>query len=386
MNQLIKLMIKTQKAVEESKKKFEENRVSELKEIDDSIELKSTPIEPVVEETEEEETEVDLEETEEPVVIVTPAPTNPETAIEKLRADEQAALAAVGIDLTDFKDTYGENQGNMPNDLYAIYKPIYDRYNELITLEAKKVNTPTVLNLRYPNKKSLFGTTENGKDVPAVKPGEKVIYVPIENRQGYKAIGIFVDRNGEYLEVGVLSQEELNNPPADKIELFEAFKQALQGQVTKFNIDNETGYLNVSNTSSLITLATGKVDNTSKLQYIYKQISEPFNWKNILTKFRKGFFTTTEGSMSKLESSKIRVFTNTEIADLKSKGVVFPLVAGRPYVMIENPVQEGGITAIPQFIELERKALNSKDHNFITQPIFDFIAKYEKFKYFCFHN
>jgi hypothetical protein len=319
-----KINDKNTKAIEESKKKFEENRVAELKEIDDSIELKKTPVEPVVEEVDEEETEVDLEEEKVGGGVVIP----PQKPI-------------------------GEGGG---------------------------IIWPAILNLKYPNKKSLFGTTENGKDVPAVKPGEKVIYVPIENKQGYKAIGIFVDRNGEYLEVGVLSQEELNNPPADKIELFESFKQALQGQVTKFNIDNETGYLNVSNTSSLITLATGKVDNTSKLQYIYKQVSEPFNWQNILTKFRKGFFTTTEGNMSKLESSKIRIFTNTEIADLKSKGVVFPLVAGRPYVMIENPVQEGGVTAIPQFIELERKSLNAKDHNFITQPIFDFIAKYEEFK------
>ena len=315
-----KITDKNVKDIEESKTRFEQDRVSEMKQIDESIEIKPVVKPQPEKEVEEEEEEVDVEL--EPELI----PTTPEEEVEV-----QPTLAEV-------------------------------------------------LNLKYPNNKSLKGTTENGKDVPAVKPGENVIYVPFENRQGNKSIGIFVDRNGDYLEVGVLSEEELNNPPANKIDLFNSFKEALKGPITKFTLNNETGYLNVSSTSMLITLAKGKVENVSKLKMIYKQVTEPFNWQNLLTKFRKGFFTNNEGLASGVDKSQIRVFTTTEIADLKSKGVAFPLVAGRPYVMITNPVQTTGQTAIPQFIELERKQLNSETHNFITAPIYDFINKYNKFK------
>lgn len=315
-----KITDKNVKAIQESKIKFEEDRVAEMKQIDDSIEIKPLvkPQEEVKEEEEEEEVDLELE----PELI----PITPEEEVE-------------------IQPTSAE-----------------------------------VLNLKYPNNKSLKGNTQNGKDVPAVKPGEEVIYVPFENRQGNKSIGVFVNRNGDYLEIGVLSQQELDNPPANKIDLFNKFKEALKGSITKFTINNETGYLNVSNTSSLITLAKGKVENVSKLKMIYKAISEPFNWQNILTKFRKGFFTTAEGDAAQLEKSQIRVFTTNEIAQLKSKGVTFPLTAGRPYIMIVNPIQATGQTAIPQFIELERKSLNKDEHSFITAPIYDFIAKYEQFK------
>jgi hypothetical protein len=53
--------------------------------------------------------------------------------IEKLRAEEQADLVKAIPNIADFPDTYGEKQGNMPDDLYAIYKPIYDEYNAKIT-------------------------------------------------------------------------------------------------------------------------------------------------------------------------------------------------------------------------------------------------------------
>ena len=68
-----------------------------------------------------------------------------EQEIADLRVKEQADLIKAGINLADFKGTYGEKQGNMPDDLYAIYKPIYDKYNALITklseIKPSKVTT-----------------------------------------------------------------------------------------------------------------------------------------------------------------------------------------------------------------------------------------------------
>jgi hypothetical protein len=72
--------------------------------------------------------------------VTTDTKTN-EQKIADLRAKEKAELAKAGIDLTKFKGTYGEDQGNMPDGLYAIYKPIYNNYNELIKplMEESKV-------------------------------------------------------------------------------------------------------------------------------------------------------------------------------------------------------------------------------------------------------
>ena len=53
--------------------------------------------------------------------------------IAEYRKKEQEDLIESGINLEDYPDTYGEEQGNMPDDLYAKYKPIYDKYNKLIT-------------------------------------------------------------------------------------------------------------------------------------------------------------------------------------------------------------------------------------------------------------
>lgn len=53
-------------------------------------------------------------------------------SVEELRAQEQIDLIQAIPNISDYPNTYGEIQANMPDALYAIYKPIYDRYNTLI--------------------------------------------------------------------------------------------------------------------------------------------------------------------------------------------------------------------------------------------------------------
>jgi hypothetical protein len=53
--------------------------------------------------------------------------------VAEYRKQEQAELAKAIPNMAEYPDTYGEKQGNMPDALYAIYKPIYDKYDELIT-------------------------------------------------------------------------------------------------------------------------------------------------------------------------------------------------------------------------------------------------------------
>jgi len=53
--------------------------------------------------------------------------------VAEYRKQEQAELAkAIPNMAKDYPDTYGDKQGKMPDDLYAIYKPIYDKYDKLI--------------------------------------------------------------------------------------------------------------------------------------------------------------------------------------------------------------------------------------------------------------
>lgn len=71
--------------------------------------------------------------------------TNKQKMIADLKAREQTDLVKAGINLVDFEGTYGDKQGNMPDDLYAVYKSIYDKYNKLITdLSDSEPETQTV--------------------------------------------------------------------------------------------------------------------------------------------------------------------------------------------------------------------------------------------------
>lgn len=63
--------------------------------------------------------------------------------IERLRAEEQADLVKAIPNIADFPDTYGDKQGNMPDDLYAIYKPIYDEYDAKITAVPQPISNQT---------------------------------------------------------------------------------------------------------------------------------------------------------------------------------------------------------------------------------------------------
>jgi hypothetical protein len=56
-----------------------------------------------------------------------------EQKIADYRAEEQKELAKAIPDMAvKYPDTYGEKQGSMPDDLYTIYKRIYDKYDKLI--------------------------------------------------------------------------------------------------------------------------------------------------------------------------------------------------------------------------------------------------------------
>jgi len=232
---------------------------------------------------------------------------------------------------------------------------------------------PNAINLKYPTNEALSGNVYEG--IKPVEAGESIVFIPIKNKQGFSSIGVFVDRgNGNFIQVALLSQEELNNPPVDKIDIYNKFKESLNKNYTEFITKN--GYLNVAPGSSLNILAQGKLENVSKLKYYYKKIGETFDWKTLFAKFKEGFFNTSESANSKIQNSKIRVFTLAEIRALNGP----KLKPGRPYAVITSPTQQGGVVNNDQYIELERKKLNKDTHNFMIAPLLNFLDKYAQFK------
>jgi hypothetical protein len=73
-----------------------------------------------------------VEEAETTVPAVTEEPSNQEQ-IDSLREQEQAEVLAAIPDIADYPGTYGKEQGTMPDSLYAVYRPIYDKYDALIS-------------------------------------------------------------------------------------------------------------------------------------------------------------------------------------------------------------------------------------------------------------
>ena len=231
--------------------------------------------------------------------------------------------------------------------------------------------SPKAHNLKYPTRSSLIGR----KDAAEVKDGEPVLYIPIKNSQGFPAIGVYVSRPGGYLQVGVLSQEELEKPEFKKLK--EAIKPGKP--LTSFVRNAVTGYDEVGS-SGLTVAAKGTVDKVSRLRYIYKKGMEnfkAFSMSDIIKTFKDGFFNAGEGKNFKPQNIKIRVFQQAEINQLNSD---YPLKKGVPYLVIENPVQGDSHNAKTQFIELERRLLNKNDHSIFMDPIYSFVDKYNKLR------
>jgi hypothetical protein len=240
------------------------------------------------------------------------------------------------------------------------------------------VPSADAFNLDYPKNESFLGK----KKTDVILAGEGIIYVPITNSQGNKAIGIYVQRNDKYLEVGVLSQNQLNNPGPKQKEIFKKFKEALDPNnlnafTTVFVKDSTTGYLTVSSSSDLIVLGRGQIESVSTLKYVYSKIPaqfKQFDMGNLLNKFKKAF---NLGKKFDPKNVKIRVFNDNEIKALNTDKI---LEAGLPYLVIENPVQGSSSTANTQFIALERKSLNVNEHSFLMAPIMAFVEKYNALK------
>jgi hypothetical protein len=234
------------------------------------------------------------------------------------------------------------------------------------------------ITLQFPNNDTLKGK----RGVAPATAGEKVYYIPIKNSQGFASIGIYIKRPQGYLQVGVLSQEELNNPPVNKKDIFDKLKEAVAPnmQVTEFSYNFNTGYYEILGNSIELVLAEGTLKHASPIKYKYFKAAEffkEFSIKNLVAKFNKEFFNNAPGKKFNPKNFKIRILTDAEVAAYKSD---YNLKAGIPYLVIENPVQGDSNTAKAQFIQLERRFLNKDVHGIFMNPIYSYLDKYNALK------
>jgi len=337
---------KSTNEIKEARKAFQQNRQDEITQLDADVKLatKATEVKPAK-----------------------TKPTEPETAKPQTQPEPSEPSES-----EDFEEYFPDDE-----------KDELEQEEEIVELPESEVEEEGI-DLKYPTKKSFVDLVIEslGISVPAVKDGEEIIYVPVVNRQGFKSIGIYVNRDGKYLEVGMLSQEELNNPPQSKIKQYNEFKKALEGkQVTTFENDGQ-GYLQVNaNLSKLHVLAKGKIKNVSPLKFIYGQVNKAFKLDQVINLFKEGFFKNNkEGAASRISESKVRIFTRSEIEALKPENPNIPLKPGIPYVMIVSPAQDGSKRNKNMFIKLNRRMLNRNDHAFLLNPIYEFIDNYNKFR------
>jgi predicted kinase len=105
-----------------------------------------------------EETEEELVDNDPSEILMEKPETDIEIEIAALRVREQEELQDAIPNIADYPDTYADVQGNMPDNLYAIYKPIYDKYDLLITSASTQPSTNVKADVILP-----IGTSGSGK-------------------------------------------------------------------------------------------------------------------------------------------------------------------------------------------------------------------------------
>lgn len=164
--------------------------------------------------------------------------------ISDLRAKEQADLVKAIPNIADF-NTYGDKQGNMPDDLYAIYKPIYEEYNSKITplLEKQKVEKENLRQIKL---------LETEKKIAQLE--KEIRRAPIRGKKGQPSQRQLRNLLNNYKE----QLRELKGlPPKKKV-------TDSPLRATKKNFSNTVNEENLSLDERLIFSAIGSLDANDK--------------------------------------------------------------------------------------------------------------------------
>lgn len=232
-----------------------------------------------------------------------------------------------------------------------------------------------------PTSTTIATLKKDGSYGEGVKAGNKVIYVLRKKTDGTKQIVIVSPLGGDkYAEVGVLSSEELTNPPAG---FEEAYKTLLDtvNDPTAAPEDFRYEKNKVFTISDIQPLLEGKIEYAQKLSYKYNRNPQPLSIQSIKERFLATFFPLNNLLNKKAVKTSIRIFSHKEIEEAaKNKKLNLPFnpIAGIPYLMIEGLQQKGKVQeqlSKVQLIRLSPAKLNNVKHEKYVKPVTDFIAK-----------
>ena len=232
----------------------------------------------------------------------------------------------------------------------------------------------------HPTTNTIAPVYSDGSIGKGVTAGDRVLYVLRRTTTGKQVVMIVPVGGNDYAEIGVLSSNELLNPPPGFEEAYGKLLSAVNDPDAQFeNFANEKN--KVFTIDDLEYLLEAKVEHAQKLAYVYNRNPIGLVVDSLVTRFLSGFFGPGELNKHKGVTKSIRVFTNKEIEKYTSGKdeiqLPFTPLAGIPYLMIGNLKQSGtkGGQGKVQLIRLSPAKLNYKTHGKYVTPILDFIKK-----------
>jgi hypothetical protein len=308
---------------------------------------------------------------------VTPTPTTPTTTVTPVTPTTESKPKTETEEEVEEEESEQEDIDiQKDDDVEVPEEPIEEQPDEIgDTPEGSVSNNSNSHWIKFPTFPSLKTpkTKEQGITAPErVQAGAKVIYVGVsKNRKKFVAI-LAENPNGDFVEIGVMSQEEMNTPLGRELQnRFDAL-----GKSVTYRKDSKTGIVTLDKNYNV--LKQGKLSFKQGLTYVYsKEPKDSFNILDAAIKFIDGFFKKAGLIASAGIESKmyIRIFSHKDLQgttklDVISKSRNMEVQAGIPYLVIENPSSKNSkenTETATQFIRLMPKKLNI--NNKLLKPI-----------------
>ncbi len=203
-------------------------------------------------------------------------------------------------------------------------------------------NPVGVVNVSYPTNETLanYGPNQENRG----QKGDAVIVVRTQKVGGQPMYRVYKKIEDDYLELGVLSVNELNQLGLLNEDAFEATvytESASNKNLHSFVLPSSDNYL------------TAEISNANGLNYSYGNTSGFFSFiENVITKVRDVFRESTDFTF------RLFIPTDTDIQNNKFRlGAPTRRLAGMPYLIIEHKSSTGG-PARTQYVRFNPKPIN----------------------------
>jgi len=230
--------------------------------------------------------------------------------------------------------------------------------------------------LDNPTSQVIATVNSDGTVGEGVREGDRVLYMLRKVDDKKQVVMVVHKEDDDYTEVGVLSSEELRNPPAGFEEAYGKLLAAVEDPKAKFEKFYPAGnkVFTVLNPDMHLE---ANIEHAQRITYVYSRKGIPLNLEHIIDKFISTFFVRdTLKSRSNVKRT-IKVYSHAEIEALEDKfDLPFTPEVGIPYLEIRGLEQKNStVPSKMQLIRLSPAKLNMHTHGKYVTPILDFMDK-----------